>query len=164
MKTKKEERDNDRSFLTIRKDELDREWILQAKTFDKWARRAARAQRNVDQAKADLDVCHAEQAKDIREIPDKYSIEKITDKVVEDTIILQHEYQRALKALNDAKYEKNIVDSVVESLQQKKYALQNLVTLHGQDYFSTPRAKESDRELIDEMKKKRARMKPRREE
>ena len=69
-------------------------------------------------------------------------------------------YVQAQSELNNAWNEVNHIQAIVSALDQKKSALENLVRLHGQNYFSAPKvpANEKSRELIENAKKKKARM------
>lgn len=124
--------------IKIDPEALDVEWLHQAELMIKYTRHAAKARMEVDQSKQALDIIRAGLDKDIRELPDQYGIVKVTDKVVEATIITLMEYQEAFQEYLDAKYEADMASGAVQSFQQRKDALQELVRLHGQSYFAGP--------------------------
>ena len=125
----------------IRIDEtaLDVEWLEQPRLFMKYAQHLAEMRKRLDAAKEQLDLVRAELDKDIRMNPDKYEISKITETVVSNTIITQPEYREANKEMIDAKFEVDIAMAAVRAFDQRKDALENLVKLHGQQYFAGPK-------------------------
>lgn len=125
----------------IRIDEtaLDIEWLEQPQLMLKYAKELAWRSRTVDEAKERIDVVRAEVDRKIRAYPEKYGLEKITEAVVQNTILLQPEYKDALKEYNDERYEYDITRAAVRAFEQRKDALENLVRLHGQQYFAGPR-------------------------
>ena len=54
-------------------------------------------------------------------------------------IILAEEYQYAQKLVFIAKHRVDVLSGAVTALDHRKKALENLVDLHGRNYFSTPR-------------------------
>jgi hypothetical protein len=120
-------------------DALDVEWLEQASLMLKYTRHLAKLRMELDQAKEELDVVKAELDKDIRTNPDDYDIDKITESVVENTIFLQKDYKLANKNIIQCKYEVDMAVGAVRAFEQRKDALENLVRLHGQQYFAGPR-------------------------
>ncbi len=125
----------------IRIDEtaLDVEWLEQPKLFMRYARYAAETQKMLDLAKTNLDLVKAELDKAVRENPDKFGIGKLTETVVLNTILSLPEYKEANEKYINAKYEAEIAKSAVRAFEQRKEALENLVRLHGQEYFAGPK-------------------------
>ena len=125
----------------IRIDEtaLDVEWLEQSSLMMKYARHAADMRKAMDLAKEDLDIIRAEVDKEIREDPERFGIAKVTDAVVAATILRDKEYQRVNKAFINARYELEIANAAVKSIDARKDALENLVRLNGQQYFAGPK-------------------------
>ena len=125
----------------IRIDEtaLDVEWLEQPRLMIKYARNSAEASRRVEIAKARLDLVRAELDRDIRTVPTKYEIEKVVEAVVTNTILMQPKYQEKEAELIDARYEYEIARNAVYAINARKDALENLVKLHGMQYFAGPR-------------------------
>lgn len=125
----------------IRIDEqiLDVEWLEQADKTMTYCIQQADAMRTLEYAKEKLDITKAERDKDIRSNPEKYGISKITETVVENTIIIQADYIAANHAMIEAKYEYEMAKNAVKAFDQRKDALEALVKLHGQSYFSGPK-------------------------
>lgn len=151
--------------VSIDESSLDTEWLDQPRLMAKYTKHAANQKRQLDLAKEQLEVVKADLDKDIRTNPDSYSIAKITETVVQNTIQTQSEYQDAMKDFIDAKYEYEMSQAAVRSIDQKKTALENLVRLHGMSYFSGPSVprdlskeweqKEKQKEANDKVKMKR---------
>jgi DNA polymerase II large subunit len=125
----------------IRIDEtaLDVEWLEQPSLMMKYAQISASARKTLDEAKEELEFVRAELDKAIRSNPDRYDIDKITEAVVIATITIHKDYQKASSALINAKYENDMAYGAVKAIDARKDALENLVRLHGQQYFAGPK-------------------------
>lgn len=137
--------------------ELDREWVGQPELFHTYAIQAADARLALDEAKAQLDITRAEIDKDIRDRPAHYDLEKVTETALLSVLLLQPMHQKAVRAVNKAKHDLDIVQAAVTALDHRKKALENLVFLHGQNYFSTPRVSGDSVAKMKESAKKRTR-------
>jgi hypothetical protein len=147
---------NENSLLEIDKNELDREWSVQPKLYHEYAVMLADARRKLDEAEAGFKVVKSEVDKAIRSRPSKYGLaDKPTEASIAATIVLQKKYIKAQNAIILAQYDANITEAMVKSLDHKKAALENMVRLHGQDYFSTPRADSEGREKLDNQRSDR---------
>jgi len=145
------------SDLHIDPDSLDLEWLRQPQIFMEYAEKASNARADLDRAKENLDVVKAELDRDIRRNPGVFNLEKITEPVVASTIILQREYSEAMEGFVNSKHECDMLMNAVKAFDQRKVALENLVRLHGQQYFAGPREpRDLSRENISEMKHKEA--------
>jgi len=125
--------------VCIDSDSLDVEWLDQPSLMLKYARHEADMLNEYDRAKENLETIKAELDQDIRSNQEKYGIDKITDKVVENTIPLIDEYKEANRTFLKAKHEYNIAKAAVKAIDQRKDSLENLVRLHGQQYFAGPK-------------------------
>jgi hypothetical protein len=117
---------------------LDVEWLKQSSLMLKYGKHAARMKLDMDHAKEELDVTKAQLDRDIRAFPDNYNLSKLTETIVSNTIIIQPEYKDANNQYLNAKYEYDIAMVAARAIDQKKTALENLVRLHGQQYFAGP--------------------------
>ena len=124
--------------MTIDPDSLDVEWIEQPRLMMQYARYAAQTRLEVERVKEELDIIRAELDKDIRIDPEKFGIIKLTESVVTSTIITQREYMVANEKYLCVQYDSNMAQGAVRALEGKKTALENLVKLHGQQYFAGP--------------------------
>lgn len=150
---------DDTSFIEIDEHQLDKEWVSQPRRMLIYSRKLADAKLALDQAEAELEVVDAELARDIRESPETFDCPKTTDKAIEQTVQLQKPYLRAVRAVNLAKHEVAIYQAAVNALNHRKSALEGLVTLWSQSYFSSPKAPESAKEEMDMVERRAARKK-----
>ncbi len=137
-KEKKKVNDNSEELdLEVDRLRLDDEWVKHPKQYYVWAKKSADAQYVYDQAKAELELTKAELDQEIRNNPGTYGLpEKVTELKVANTIILQNEYQVALKYLNTKRHELDIAHAAVNTLEQRKRQLTVLVELWIRDYYS----------------------------
>lgn len=125
--------------LTIDEHQLHVEWINQPRLFGQYAEMLANKRAELDSAKARFDVVVAELDRDIRKMPESYGISKVTESAVEKTVVLQVKHFKALERVNNLKHEVAIVQAMVDALDHRKKALENLVILHCQNYWGEPR-------------------------
>lgn len=132
--------------LQINPDALDVEWLMQPQLFMKYAEALAEAENRVDSAKENLELTKAETDSDIRNNIEAYTgtTKKPTETVVLSIVTQHHDYKKALTRFNKAKRDAKIMLMAVRAFDQRKTALENLVKLHGQSYFSSP---QEDRDL-----------------
>lgn len=124
--------------MYIDEDALDMECLEQAALMAKYSRLLAEAQQERDLAKEALELSKAEIDKKIRKSPEKYGIEKITESVITNTILLDGYFQDMSSTYHDANFEFNVLKGVVSAIEQRKSMLEGLVKLHGQNYFAGP--------------------------
>ena len=135
---------------------LDLEWLGQASLMLKYGRYSAKMQHNLEIAKQNLDIAKAEADKKIRKNPEKYDIEKVTETVVANTILIEEGYKATYEEYLSTKYEADMARAAVTACEHRKSALENLVKLYGQQYFSGPKAPyEINRDWEDKEKEKK---------
>lgn len=165
------------NILEIDETRLDEAWIAQPKLYYKYAKQLANARTVVEEIKnqqeiikTDIDNVKATLDMSIRNNPDGYGIGKTTETAIKNAVSVQPEYKEIMETYNasqkklvEAKNEADVLQALVTALDHKKSALENLVRLHGQNYFSSPKMAEdeSSRDFIRESLKKRARDKVR---
>jgi len=158
----KKDRDVEFDFFDIDINRLDEEWINQPKIFFKYASQLADARRKLEEAKAELDVIRAEIDLDIRSNPTNYfgnKIGKTTESLITSTILQQSKYQEALLSFRKRKHRIDILQAAVNALDHRKSALERLVSLHGQNYFATPKPiDKTSMETVDNIEKGAARL------
>lgn len=146
----------DESIVDIDEDILDKEWLKQPKLYMRYALLLAEAKHNLAQAKADVDVVSADIELQIRSTPLDFGISgKATEGAVHAVLVTQKKYKVAVKNLLEAQHRVDMLNAVLRALEHRKDTLENLVYLHGQNYFSTPRARGS--KDIEETTKREAR-------
>ena len=137
---------------------LDEEWVGHAEQAWEWARYAAVCRVDVEEAKAavelaDVELKRVDAALDhsIRAEPDLYGVSKVTETVVAAVILLQPEIKVAQEAiakhkvkLVSQKYNLEMAGAAVDSLRDRKHALQDLVQLHLSGYCGAPQQRMTD--------------------
>ena len=126
------------SDMHIDEDALDVELLEQPSLMAKYSRLLAESKRDRDLAKEALDLKKAEINLDIRDHPQDYKLEKVTVDAVEACILMEDEFKAAQKELNDTNFEVNVLQGIISAIEHRKSALENLVKLYGQNYFSGP--------------------------
>lgn len=119
--------------------QLDVEWLRQPNLMLKYTALLASAKKAVDLAKEKLDIYEAILSAKIRRRPAVYGIEKETEKAINIAIVKDDKHKTYVKKLHDAKHEAELLVGVVRAFEQRKKALENLVVLNGQNYFSGPK-------------------------
>jgi hypothetical protein len=145
---------DDFEILSIDQNLLDREWLNQPRFFFRYAKMLADARMAFEQAKANLKVVAAEADQKVRIRAAKLE-EKVTEAIVFATVQRREDYRDAEQAVFTAKHNMDVLDAAVTALEHRKSALENLVRLHGQNYFSTPRADGDNKGMVDDMRMRR---------
>lgn len=156
---------------------LDEEWINQPKMYFEYSEEltaakeeAARCIARLDVANDDRRAVRADLDIRIRKNPDKYLKNiKPTETAITNRIIIHPKYSKAKRhvyevneALIKANKKVSTFYSAVNAINHRKAALERCVSLHGQNYFSKPQAKdEASSNAVNDIKKKAARKKKR---
>jgi hypothetical protein len=146
-----EDSDLDWSVLDVDENELVEEWVNQPRNIGKFIREQADARYELDVAKSNLDLVRAKLDLNIRENPEEYDLPKVTEASIAGAITLQDEFQKAQKKVTTIKHRVDLLQGVITGLEHKKRALEKLVDLHMQDYYSTPKAKGENKEAMEDM-------------
>jgi hypothetical protein len=135
----------------IRIDEtaLDVEWLEQPSLLLRYAKHVAGCRKTLDEIKEELDLIKAEIDRKIRKNPEKYDIEKITEGVIQATILRQSKFKEVNETYIQSKYELDVAQAALNAVYQRKDALENMVKLYGMQYFAGPKV---PRILTDERK------------
>lgn len=124
----------------IRIDEsaLDVEFLKQPTLLFEYGRRLAELDAELATHKGQLELLQAELDLRIRKNPARYKVDKITNEAVRAAILRHKDYQAKNTVILDLGFEKSIAQKAISALEAKKSALENLVKLHGQQYFAGP--------------------------
>lgn len=147
----------DTTIVQIDPNELDKEVIRLPGDYLKFCFAAVDAKADLDEAKAALDVVESEVLNDVRDNPGKYGLEisertkMPTDKACAAQVSINPRYKDALKKVNDAKYDSEIAQAIVDAFDVKKRSIENLISLHGMGYFSDIKMTKQARETVDNM-------------
>lgn len=118
---------------------LDIEWLEQPNLMLKYGKLVVQARKEYDLAKENLDVVKAELDKEIRNDPAKFDLPKATESAIVAAILTHPKYRQASERLVEAKYNLGMYQTAANAIETKKAALENLVKLHGQQYFAGPK-------------------------
>jgi hypothetical protein len=146
---------------------LPEEWIAQPRFYRQYADRLADARKDVEEAKAALDLADAELDRDIRSdprvfCPDLEPGKKPTETAIANAKIISTRHQRANTRCIDAKHKADVLGGWLTALDHRKKALEKLVDLHLADLRAEPResqfARDNREQATDKAfgKKKRA--------
>lgn len=144
----------DESCLQIDELDLGKECIRQPHLYFQAATRAADARLTADEYKNTLEVVEAELKRKMREKPEKYGLEKITEGAIDERVKVHSKYKDAQKEHLDARHKQNLADALVAALDQKKRSLTLMVNLHATTYFADVKPSEGGREVAREMTRK----------
>lgn len=143
---------NIEEILTPDKNSLDKEWIRQPEYMLHYLDEMAASRIKMDAAKENIDEIKASVDSDIRKNPRDYGLEKLTETVIANTLLLQDTVKKAQKQYLEAKEEYYKYSNIVQALEHRKAALENLVKLFGLGYYAQP----SDVAMNDEVTKQKA--------
>lgn len=113
----------------------------QANVFFEWANKAVEARFEYERRKANWENRRAQVSCDARKFPENYGIDKITEAAIQTAVELDKSVISDRKKYLDAREVSLLYDRAVDALEQRKRMIEMLVTLHGQQYFSTPNLK-----------------------
>jgi hypothetical protein len=124
---------------------LDAAWLEQPRMYVRVSGAMAEARHEMDVAKNQLLIVEAECDKQIRARPNKYGIDKITEKSVATAVQMHPRMRAAQTTLLEAKYEVDMLSGLQQSLEHRKEALKALTTLFLNEYYgSGPAAVDQD--------------------
>jgi hypothetical protein len=124
--------------IRIDEEMLDLEWTEQPLKMLKYCSILAKALKEVDVKKQELDIVKADIDKAVRTSPETFGLGKVTEATVEFTVIRQAEYVAANNSLIEAKYEMEMAKAAVRAMDQRKDALEGMVRLYIAGYFAGP--------------------------
>lgn len=142
----------------INPNRLDREWVVQAETFHAAAYATAEARLKHAELTQEFDLVCAELDHEIRTHPARFDLpDKLTEKMIENTVIRQSAYQAALRAVNRAKFDLDSFTAAVGAIEHKKRGLEKLVDLRLADYYAEPKVRSGREEDFEEMQRQEVR-------
>jgi hypothetical protein len=132
------------SIVSIDESQLDKEWLNQPGKMEDHCKALAGAKEILAHRKAKLSVIEAEVEFIIRANPKKFIKGSTTERTVKAATLLHPRYQKGQRRVIVSQKNVDMIQATVTALDHRKKALENLVTLHGQSYFSTPRVKNNE--------------------
>ena len=118
---------------------LDVEWLKQPRLMFRYAKLAAEARDKISRLEEKLECWDARKGLRIRKDPSKYGLDSVTEKGITSVLLSDETHMEISKEISDAKFEQDVLSAAVRALDAKKSALENMVRLHGQNYFSGPK-------------------------
>lgn len=124
--------------MEIQIDELEIECLEQPKLMIKYSSMLSEARQRRDLKKEEIDLIRSTLDKKIREDPDTYGLDKVTESAVVNAIIRQEKYQRHTREYHSLNHDFNVLQGVVQAVEQRKSMIEGLIKLNGQQYFAGP--------------------------
>jgi paraquat-inducible protein B len=143
--------------MMIDESSLDVEWLEQAPLATRWGMYYNECKDEFARAEENVKVVRSELVLEINKDPEKFLGKdvKLTDTKVEAAyrthqkhLDAKERWLQAMKKMNDAEIVKNEISFT------RKAALENLVDLHGQQYFAGPKMPRNLREERDKVKER----------
>ncbi|MBW2309230.1 MAG: hypothetical protein JRG73_20095, partial [Deltaproteobacteria bacterium] len=129
---------------------LDRHWREQPQLVLTHGRELADAKDALERAKASLDVISAEIYLDVTNNPGNYGLAKATVDSTKAAVEQNSKVRQARKAVHDAKHTVDTLQALMNALDNRKWALENLVTLFTREYFAEPKTDRDGRNELDQ--------------
>lgn len=128
------------ALMKIDPDALDVEWLEQPGAFMTLAKEQSKAKRAIARANEDLKTLEAGKARKIRKRPGHYGFsDKLTEGGIKEAVTEDEEVKQARADLIDLQYDLDMLTNAMRAMEHRKQALEELVKLHGQQYFAGPR-------------------------
>lgn len=128
-------------YFVIDADRLFEQWSVFARDYYNKACELADARAEYERVKRQRDVVEAELDKDIRLNPDQYGVTKITEPVVERTILLQKRHMLAFEEVIRAKHSMDIHQAYMDAMDAMKKGLESTAYLQQSAFYAQPVAK-----------------------
>jgi len=163
MKKKKKKAKKEKTFefdmdiFDLSLSRLDVHWTEQPKIVARFSKEQADAKDELRRAKGKLEAVRAELGSDIRRNPKEYDVEKPTEGAVNSTIPTCPEFIVAQNKVFKLEHLSDLLHGILKALDDRKRALEGLVYLYGQDYFSVPKLSVNGRKAVEEYNKHVAR-------
>ena len=117
---------------------LDMECIQQPERFFHYAEEAVEVQFEVEQAKLQIEIVQACLELECRMNPDDFGLVKTTDNSVKAAVLCHPKYKKVVEDYNQARKKSRLLEAAVNTMETKRKMLEEMVKLHGQQYFAGP--------------------------
>lgn len=120
---------------------LKKEWLKQPVLVMQYSTLATEARKEKDLVARKIKVCHARLTKRIWDKPSKFlprGRDKLTEAIVESHIECHEEYTNLQEELIAKEYEYQMWRNVVDSLNDKRKALEEVQELYMRSFYSSP--------------------------
>ncbi len=134
----------DYNLFDLDKHKLDEEWLQQPKLRRQAGEREADLRAEYERAKRRRDVTEAELSLACRRDPEKFGLDKATDKSVEAAVVAHPRMEVVEREVITSKHDLDIQVALVHALDDRKKALEKLVDLFLANYWAEPRTKTTE--------------------
>lgn len=118
---------------------LDLEWIDQPNKRMQFSQLCADAQQLVRELKNDMDVLEAQIMLEVYQNPDKFNLPKLTVDTAKAAVELDPRVRKIKQEYLEAQNDHELLKGALDAIDDRKKALENLVSLLIADYFSGPK-------------------------
>lgn len=115
--------------------QLDKEWLRQIDMYWYWSRRAAKMKTDVELYAGIVATKKAEAQQDIRENPTAYKLDKVVADTVNAAVQTHKMVVAAIDKYNKKRYQLDLINAVLVTLDHRRRALDNLVQLQRMNYI-----------------------------
>lgn len=143
-------------LLAIDEDNLGRECNRLPRQFHRAALALANTKRDLSEAQSALSVVEAELALLIRQKPERYGLDKVTESSIKELMAINPKVTNLEKVIRGLEHNRDVEQALVTALDVKKRMLVAEVELHGMNYYSEPKPSERGREALDKISRKKA--------
>lgn len=123
--------------LIIDKDQLHFECIQQPALYAEVRELLTLVREEKDAAKNDITLKAAALSMQIRNAPEAFNIDKVTEKAIESALITHPEYQQAIADSTKLNTIYELLLGLKDALEQRKSMIRELVSLFVHEYYST---------------------------
>jgi hypothetical protein len=131
--------ENDYSLFEPDPYRLKEEWCNQVRLYHEWSDKLAWARTQFERAKANLKLVEADLDAEIRVNPGEYGITRVSEGAIEKVVIRRRERREAFEVMIKAMHKVEVLEGRVKTLDHRKKALECLVQLLLNNYYSEPR-------------------------
>lgn len=151
------------AFDVVKIDELalDKECINLPTQYLRAAFTAANTRNEVAALSDKHDRLEAALMNKVRNNPDDYDLDKVTEAGIRAAVQTLAEYNESLKVLREVKYQLEMQTALVAALDYKKRSLSLLVDLHMKSYHADVRVSAEQREAVNQQTQEAVRTKTR---
>lgn len=145
-------------FYDLDKYRLDEEWESQPKLYRRHAMELADAKADSERAEAVKAVVYAEVEQEFRSA-NSGAAKAPTEAAVKAAVITDKRYRDAVESAIQAQHAADVAKVAVDTLNHRKMALENLVSLFLSAYYAKPRARRDEEDAVKMQGRKRLRNK-----
>jgi len=149
---------SDQEYLfDIDENDLTGEWLRHVRLYERAATDLASRRADHEQLKSEKELVVADLDHEVRRDPIKFGLEKATEKSIDNAVVRSRLYQDVQTRLLKAKHDVDIFQAKVDTLEHRKKALENMVSLFLAGYFTAPSLKKNEQAAMDDAVKREVR-------